>query len=127
MADHDTHSLLRQLITGDRAGADALVRQARTAGQPLVLVAAALAQPTAGDLLVRALRIASSVRDRQIIAVAQAHLAGETDRVQALAREHLVDHPDSVLVAWLAGSPPLSSPGPTHSQEESCTARSPQD
>ncbi len=32
---------------------------------------------------------------RQVMAVAQAHLAGETDRVQALARQHLVDHPEA--------------------------------
>jgi hypothetical protein len=54
------------------------------------------------DLMARAAEWASSTRDRQLLAIATAHLAGEIDRVDALAREHLVDYPDSVLVSWLA-------------------------
>ena len=33
-----------------------------------------------------------------------AHLRGDHDLVDALAREHLADHPDSVLVAWIAAA-----------------------
>jgi hypothetical protein len=120
----DVHHLLRQLINADPAAADGLMRQARTASEPLVLVAAALAEPAEGDLLVRALRMATSPRDRQVIAIAEAFLAGQTDQVQALAREHLVDHPGSVLVAWLAASTPPSAaaggslrPHPDHLEE----------
>ena len=102
----DMLHLLRQLMTGDPAAVDGLVRQGTTTREPQVLVAAALAEPARADLLNRALRIATDPQDRQVVAVAQAFLAGETDRVQALAREHLVDHPGSVLVAWLAASPP---------------------
>jgi len=29
-------------------------------------------------------------------------VSGERELVDALARDHLVDHPDSVLVAWIA-------------------------
>jgi len=36
------------------------------------------------------------------VAIATAHRRGYRQRVDALAREHLVDHPDSVLVAWIA-------------------------
>ena len=36
------------------------------------------------------------------MAIATAHLRGERELVDALARDHLVDHPDSVLVAWIA-------------------------
>jgi hypothetical protein len=36
------------------------------------------------------------------VAIATAHLRGERDLVDALARDHLVDHPDNVLVAWIA-------------------------
>ncbi len=128
----DVHHLLRQLLSSDPAAADGVVRRARTAREPLVLVAAALAEPARGDLLPRAMRMATSPRERQVVAVAQAFLAGEADRVQALAREHLVDHPGSVLVAWLAASTPPSAgagglprPHPDH-LEESCTASSPQ-
>jgi hypothetical protein len=64
-------------------------------------MAALLAAEAAGAD--RALALATSSRDRQVAAIAGAHLRGERWRVDALAREHLVDHPDSVLVAWIAG------------------------
>ncbi len=112
MAHPDPRELVRQLIVGDDAAADVVLRLARTSDEPLVLVVAALTRPAETGLLVRALRLASTPRDRQVIAVASAFLAGESDRVQALAREHLLDHPDSVLVAWLAASaPPTPRPG----------------
>ena len=38
------------------------------------------------------------------MAIATAHLRGERDLVDALARDHLVDHPDNVLVAWIAAA-----------------------
>lgn len=124
MAHPDPQELIRQFIVGDRAVADEFLRRARTSTEPLVLVVAALTHPSDAGLLVRALRMASSVRDRQVIAIASAFLAGETDRVQALAREHLLDHPDSVLVAWLAASALPSAearrpahPHPAHQEE----------
>lgn len=112
MAHADPHQLVRQLITDDRAMADGIVRQARTSNEPIVLVVAALTHPCEAGLLVRALRMASSPRDRQVVAIASAFLGGDTDRVQTLAREHLADHPDSVLVAWLAASTPPPTAGP---------------
>jgi DNA polymerase III delta subunit len=124
MAHFDPTELIRQLLVGDPTDADNLVRRARTSTEPLVLVVAALSRPGEAELLVRALRLASTARDRQVIAIASAFLAGETDRVQALAREHLLDHPDSVLVAWLAASAPPSAtaprpihPRPRHQEE----------
>jgi len=111
MAHADTHRLIRQLITDDRTMADGLIRHAKTSNEPIVLVVAALTHPPEAGLAAQALRIASSTQDRQVIAIACAFLAGETDRVDALAREHLVDYPDSVLVAWLAASAP---PPPKH-------------
>ena len=41
-------------------------------------------------------------RDRQVVEIARAHLRGDADLVDALARDHLVDHPDSLVVAWIA-------------------------
>jgi len=56
-----------------------------------------------GDrLLARAAAHAATTRDRQLVAIATAHRSGERELVDALARDHLVDHPDSVLVAWIA-------------------------
>ena len=49
---------------------------------------------------------AGTTRDRQVVAIAAAHLAGDSDRVDALARDHLVDYPDSILVAWIAAAGP---------------------
>jgi hypothetical protein len=66
-------------------------------------------QLIAAALLMRAAETASTTRDRQVVAIATAFLDGELDRVEVLAREHLVDHPDDVLVAWIA----------THCQGES--------
>ena len=48
--------------------------------------------------------MAATTRDRQLVAIATAHLRGERELVDALARDHLVDHPDNVLVAWIAGA-----------------------
>jgi hypothetical protein len=44
---------------------------------------------------------ARTTRDRQLLAIAHAHLAGEDDLLDALVGDHLVDHPDGRLAAWL--------------------------
>ena len=69
---------------------------------PEILVAASLFAPDSGRLLARAASLAATTRDRQLVAIADAHRRGERDVVDALARDHLVDHPDSVLAAWIA-------------------------
>jgi hypothetical protein len=76
--------------------------RARESDDPTLLVAAALGAPDAEALLARATAFATTERDRQLIAIAAAHLRGERDLVDALARDHLVDYPDSVLAAWIA-------------------------
>ncbi|MCJ7672524.1 MAG: hypothetical protein MUP67_10850 [Acidimicrobiia bacterium] len=68
------------------------------------MVAAALGAPERPDLLVQADRLAVTTRDRHVVAIAAAHLRGDRDVVDAFARDHLADHPDSVLVAWIAGA-----------------------
>jgi hypothetical protein len=98
----DTDLLIRQLIGGDQGAAARITDLAGTSDEPIVLVAAALIDPTTPDLLVRAMALSSSTRDRQLTAIAAAHLDGDADRVDALARDHLADHPDSFLVAWIA-------------------------
>jgi hypothetical protein len=94
--------LLHQLVVGDAAAIEAIVEASRTSDDPMTLVAAALFAPEAEGLMARAGRIATTTRDRQLVAIATAHLRGERDLVDALARDHLVDHPDNVLVAWIA-------------------------
>jgi hypothetical protein len=99
-----TDTLIRQLIGGDRDAATRIADRARTTDEPILLVAAALADPSARNLLTRAAELASTTRDRQLVAIAAVHLNGDTERVDALARDHLADHPDSLLVAWIAGN-----------------------
>jgi hypothetical protein len=94
--------LIRRLIAGDRTANDALVERAGTSDEPVVLVAAALVVPAWQELLARAADAARSSRDRQVVAIAAAHLSGDTDRALLLARDHLANHPDSLLVAHIA-------------------------
>src|SRR4051794_26046973 len=95
---------LNQLMAGEAAAIVAIVAESRPSRDPVVLVAAALAAPAdSAALLARASASAATTSDRQLVAIATAHLGGERDLVDALARDHLVDHPDSVLVAWIAG------------------------
>ena len=91
--------LLHQLVIGDAA---AIRLVARPSDDPTALVAAALFAPDGDGLIARAQARATTTRDRQLVAIATAHLRGDRDLVDALARDHLVDHPGSVLVAWIA-------------------------
>ena len=94
--------LLRRLVVGDDAAVAAIVEASRTSDDPLILVAAALFAADGDGLLARAEDLAATTRDRQLVAIAIAHRRGERELVDALARDHLVDHPDSVLVACIA-------------------------
>ena len=96
--------LIHQLVVGDAAAIAAIVEAARTSDVPMILVAAALFAPDGDGLVARAGGIAATTRDRQLVAIAAAHLRGERDLVDALARDHLADHPDNVLVAWIASA-----------------------
>jgi hypothetical protein len=102
MPSTQPRDLLRRLVVGDDAAVAAIVAAAGTSDDPLVLVAAALFAPDADRLLTRAAKVAATTRDRQLVAIAAAHRRGDRDLVDALARDHLVDHPDNVLVAWIA-------------------------
>ena len=96
--------LIHRLATGDAAAIAAIVEASRTSDDPAILVAAALFAPDGDGFLERAGAVAATTRDRQLVAIAGAHLNGRRDLVDALARDHLVDHPDNVLVAWIAGA-----------------------
>jgi hypothetical protein len=98
------NQLLRRLVTGDNAAITAIVEASQTSDDPLILVVAALFSPHGDRLLIRAEKLASTTRDRQLVAIAAAHQRRDHETVDALARDHLVDHPDSVLVAWIAAA-----------------------
>jgi ABC-type uncharacterized transport system ATPase subunit len=113
--------MLHRLVVGDAAAITAIVEASRTSGDPMILVAAALFAPDGDGLMARAGELAATTRERQLVAIAGAHLRGERDLVDALARDHLVDHPDNVLVAWIAGASrrTAASPNPSSNQEPS--------
>jgi hypothetical protein len=100
-----TAQRLQTLRTGAAAVSHAVAYAAR-ADDVTVLVAAALFSPNAGALMTQAAAAASTPSQRQLLAVAAAHLAGDADLVDALAREHLAYHPDSVLVACISALRP---------------------
>ena len=95
-------TLLHRLAVGDAEAVAAIVEASRDSDDPTILVAASLFAPDGERLLARADTLAATTRDRQLVAIAAAHRRGDGELVDALARDHLVDHPDSVLVAWIA-------------------------
>jgi len=99
----DIATLLGRLISGDQTAIAAVRTRARTSNVPPLLVAAAVVSGDGdGLLLARAAAHAATTRDRQLVAVAAAYLAGDHGLFDALIRDHLADHPDNMLAAWMA-------------------------
>jgi hypothetical protein len=121
MPTNHPEQLIHQLVVGDAAAITAIVHASRTSDDPMILVAAALFTADGDALMARAGGVAVKTRDRQLVAIATAHLRGDRDLVDALARDHLVDHPDSVLVAWIAAASQHSTTphNPTSNKETS--------
>ena len=104
--DHDSvddAALVLRLIGGDPTAPTDVLERAASSSSPALLVAAALLAADPG-LLTHAGRCATTARDRQLVGLAEAHLRGDVDLLDALVRDHLAEHPDSLLAAWLAGS-----------------------
>lgn len=100
----DNTALLHRLI-GDHPDARAeIIELAPDSTSAPILVAAALLM---GDvnLVTRAAGHATTTRDRQLVALADAHLRGDADLLHVLVRDHLSEHPDNLLAAWIAGRP----------------------
>ena len=93
--------VIHQLAVGNAAAISRIIERAGASEDVTTLVAAALFAPDPTHLLARAATVATTTRDRQVVAIADAHVAGDIDLVDALARDHLTDHPNSVLVAWI--------------------------
>jgi hypothetical protein len=100
------NNLIHQLAVGDAAAVAEIVERAQASDDVTTLVSAALFAPDSTDLLRRAAARARTTRDRQVVAIAVAHVAGHVDLVDALARDHLTDHPASVLVSWISAQTP---------------------
>lgn len=101
-ADPRSAELLRRLLRHDvDAPAEILARSA-TSTSPDLLVAAAILADRPSPALDRAQRCATTARERQLVALATARLGGDTELLDALVRDHLADHPDNMLAAWIA-------------------------
>jgi hypothetical protein len=101
MTDDSVEAVIRQAIGGDADAITWILAQADTTDVAVVVAMAALVTQLPGRLD-RALAVASTRRDRQVVEIARAHLNGKTDLVDALSRDHLGDYPDSLIVAWMA-------------------------
>jgi hypothetical protein len=109
MPDTDRTELIDQLMRETDAGAT-------TTPSVSVVVAAALLAALFPDLLAQAMQSATTTADRQFVAIAAAHLAGDHDRVEALARDHLLDHPSRPLLAWIVDRSRAHTDEPTNEQ-----------
>ena len=98
----DDSTLLQRLIGGDPKAPGQVMESAILSDSPSVLVAATLIARNA-QLLTRAAAHATTSRDRQLVALAGAYLRGDAHLFDALVRDHLADHPDHLLAAWIAG------------------------
>lgn len=99
MRDRDRRDLIRSLV---REAASAQDTDPGVPTQVLVMVTAALLAPTPSGLLADAMRLATSTADRQFVTIAAAHLAGDDELVDALMRDHALDHPVTPVLAWIA-------------------------
>src|SRR4051794_18894038 len=102
--DLDPAQVLHRLAVGDPSAIAEILERSRASDDATMLVVAALFAPDGDALVARAARRAVTTRERQTVAIAAAHLRGDRQLVDALARDHLIEHPDSVLVAWIAGA-----------------------
>jgi hypothetical protein len=96
------HRLVSNLVAGAPGAGHAIITAAETSCDPVLLAAAAVLSGDPG-LTDRAAHEAATSRDRQLAAVVTAYVAGDADRVDVLVRDHLSEHPDSLLAAWIAG------------------------
>jgi hypothetical protein len=104
----DEIPFLRRLIGGHPdAPGEVLDLAADSTSAPLLVAAAIVAGDS--ELLIRAAQHAITTRDRQLVTLAGAHLRGDAELLDALVRDHLSEHPDNLLAAWIAGR---ALPGP---------------
>jgi len=95
-------ALVLRLVGGDPTAPAEVLDHAVTSPSPGLLVGAAVVSQDEA-FLDQAGRSATTTRDRQLVALARAHLHGDTDLLDALVRDHLAEHPDNLLAAWIAG------------------------
>jgi hypothetical protein len=110
MSNDGVNAMIRGAIGGDADAVSWVVAHADTIDDAVLMAMAALLERLP-ERLDRATVVASTSRDRQVVAIARAHLNGDRQLVDALARDHLVDHPDSLIVAWIASDAVIRARG----------------
>ena len=100
--NNEANALLLRLIGGDSAAAGEVLAAAVSSKDSSVLVAAGLLAEDR-SYLDRAGALAVTVKDRQLVVLADAHLGHRNDLFDALVRDHLAEYPDHLLAAWMAG------------------------
>lgn len=103
--------LLRRLIGGDPAAGADLVQASAGSDSVGLLVAAGMVAGDSAPML-RAADLATTMRERQLVALAQLRLEGPAELFDALILDHLASYPDHLLAAWLAGHRILASTDP---------------
>ena len=113
MTDQGAEQLIRQAIGGNGDAMTRIRADLPATEDPVLLVLAALlgVLPDVSTLMDRAAATASTREDRQLVAIARAHLASDRELVDALARDHLVDFPGNYLVAWVASGARIAGDG----------------
>jgi hypothetical protein len=111
--DGDVEGMIRRAIGGDPGAISWIERHADSTVEPTVIAMSALLEGRP-ERLAKALAIATTSRDRQLVAIAAAALREEHQLVDALARDHLADHPDSFMVAWIASDAAVRARGREH-------------
>jgi hypothetical protein len=94
-------AMIRGAIGGDAVARSWVVAHADSIDDALLITMASLLERAPAGLD-RAAAAATTYRDRQVVAIARAHLDQDRELADVLARDHLVDYPDSLIVAWIA-------------------------
>ena len=110
MNESELQILIQHLACASRRSAARSIARLRTSDDPTVLIVAALFDVGPNTTLDRARQVARTTRDRQLVAISTAHIAGDHQRTEAMIREHLVDHPDHPIVAWITANDGTQGP-----------------
>jgi hypothetical protein len=93
--------LIDHLETAAPGSAALSIARLQQTDDPVLLLIAALLGTSPERPLARATQLARTTRDRQLVAIGAAHLAGDHDRARGLVRDHRTEHPDHPILAWI--------------------------
>ncbi len=117
MSDDEREEVVRRAIGGSPAAVAWITARAATSDDPVIVAMDAILS-AAPDRLDRARSVAVTSRDRQLVEIVRAHLGGDRELVDGLARDHLVDYPDSYVAAWVASGAMTSEPERADGRDE---------